>query len=167
MQFSARTRIAKTNTPSIERSFYLLNTRTICAIFLYYWTQWIDGFSFLLQRYVRKAKDAKNPAFLSFFIVTERTQLNAAYAQMLEKLRPIALAEICRFLTIQSIEFQDIWQKNSSENTWMIYHKETEFWHWEFLIIQNMQWKFTANYENRYVKILLQQCWQKGFSVNS
>jgi len=72
---------------------------------------------FLLQRYVRKAKDAKNPAFLSFFIVTERTQLSAAHAQMLEKLRPIAFAEICRFLIIQSIEFQDIWQKNSSENT--------------------------------------------------
>jgi len=33
MQFSARTRIAKTDMPSIERSFYLLNTRTICAIF--------------------------------------------------------------------------------------------------------------------------------------
>ena len=31
---SARTGIAKTNMPSIERSFYLPNTRTICAIFL-------------------------------------------------------------------------------------------------------------------------------------
>jgi len=34
MQLSARTGIAKTNMPSIERSFSLLNTRTICAIFL-------------------------------------------------------------------------------------------------------------------------------------
>jgi len=84
MQFSARTRIAKkpqkTNMPSIERSFYLLNTRTICAIFLYNGTQCIDGFSLLL-RYVRKGNDAKNPAILSFFFVTERTQLNAAHAQ--------------------------------------------------------------------------------------
>jgi len=61
----------------MERSFYLLNTRSICAIFLYNWTQ---RFSLLLQRYVRKGNDAKNPAILSFFFLTERTQLNAAHA---------------------------------------------------------------------------------------
>ena len=33
----------------------------------------------LSQRYVRKGNDAKNPAILSFFSVTERTQLNAAH----------------------------------------------------------------------------------------
>ena len=80
-------------------------------------TQSIDGFSLLLQRYVRKGNDAKNPAILSFSFLTERTQLNAAHAQLLEKLRPIAFAENCGFLTIQSLEFQEIWQKNSSETT--------------------------------------------------
>ena len=55
-----------TNMPSIERSFYLLNTRTICAIFLYNRTQCIDDFSLLLQRYVGKGNDAKNPAIFSF-----------------------------------------------------------------------------------------------------
>jgi len=45
---------------------------------------------------------------LSAFSVTERTQLNAAHAQLLEKLRLIAFAETCRFLTIQSLEFQEI-----------------------------------------------------------
>ena len=40
-------------------------------------------------------------------VVTERTQLNATHAQLLEKLRPIALAETCRFLAIQSLEFQE------------------------------------------------------------
>ena len=40
----------KTNMSSIERSFYLLNTRTICIIFLYNWKQCIDGFKLLLQR---------------------------------------------------------------------------------------------------------------------
>ena len=44
-----------------------------------------------------------------------KNQLNEAHAQLLEKLRPNAFAEICRFLTIQSLEFQEIWQKNSSE----------------------------------------------------
>ena len=46
--------LEKRNMLSIERSFYLLNTRTICAIFLYNWTNCIDGFSLLLQRYGRK-----------------------------------------------------------------------------------------------------------------
>ena len=49
---------------------------------------------------------------------------------------PIALAETRRFLTIQSLEFQEIWQKNRSETTWMIYHEKSEFWFREFLIIQ-------------------------------
>ena len=47
--------------------------------------------------------------------------------QLLEKLRSIALAEMCRFLAIQSLEFQEIWQKNRSETTRMIYHQKSEF----------------------------------------
>ena len=64
------------------------------------------------------------------------TQLNAAHAQLLEKLSPIAFAETCRFLTIQLLEFQEISPKNSLETTWMIYHEKSEFWHREFLILQ-------------------------------
>jgi len=41
--------------------------------------QCIDGFSVLSQIYVRKGKDGKNSAILSFFFITERTQLNAAH----------------------------------------------------------------------------------------
>ena len=59
----------KTNMPSTERSFYCLNTRTICVIFLYNCMQFIDGFSILLQRYVIKGNDAKNPAFFSFCLL--------------------------------------------------------------------------------------------------
>ena len=70
------------------------------------------SFSLLQQRYVRKGYDAKKPAILGFYHI-ERTQLNAAHAQLFEKLRPIALAETCRFLTIQQLEFQEIWQKIS------------------------------------------------------
>ena len=56
----------KTNMTSTERSFYLLNTCTICVIFLYNCMQCIDGSSISLQRYVTKGNDAKNPAFLAF-----------------------------------------------------------------------------------------------------
>ena len=59
----------KTNMPSIERSFYLLNTLTICVIFLYNWKQCIDGFKLLLQRYVRKGNDEKTPAIFSFCLL--------------------------------------------------------------------------------------------------
>ena len=61
--------------------------------------------------YVTKGDDAKEPSNFQPLFVTERTQLNATHAQLLEKLRPITLAERCRFLAIQSLEFQEIWQK--------------------------------------------------------
>ena len=80
--------------------------------------QCIDGFSILLQRYGRKGNNAKNSAIFRFCLLSkepERTQLNATHAHLLEKLRPIASVETCRFLTIQSLEFQEIWQKNRAE----------------------------------------------------
>ena len=119
------------NKHAVNRAIILFTQHPhyLCYFSLYYWTQCgIDGFSLLLQRYVRKGNDAKNPAILGFFFVTERTQLNAVHTQLLVKLRPIAFAETRRFLTIQSLEFQEIWQKNSSETTSMIYRKKSEFW---------------------------------------
>jgi len=38
-------------------------------------------------------------------------RFNAAYAHLFEKLRLITFAETCQFLLIQSLEFQEIWQK--------------------------------------------------------
>ena len=43
------------------------------AIFVYNWTESIHGFRLLLQRYVRKGNDWKDPAILRFFFLTERT----------------------------------------------------------------------------------------------
>ena len=132
----ARAQGFQKNKHGVNRAIiYLLNTRTICVIFLYNCMQCVDGFSILLQWYVAKGNDAKNPAFLAF-VCYWKNQLNAMHAQLLEKLRSIALAETHRFLAIQLIEFQEIWQKNRSETTWMIYDEKSEFWHREFLIIQ-------------------------------
>ena len=66
--------------PLIQWSFYLLNARSIFDIFRRNWTQCVDGFSLLQQRYVRKGNDEKNSAIFEFFQI-ERTQLNAAHAQ--------------------------------------------------------------------------------------
>ena len=40
-----------------------------------------------------------------------------AHAQLFEKLRPIAFVETCEFLTVQLLDFQEIWQKNCLETT--------------------------------------------------
>ena len=69
---------------SIERSFYLLNNRTIYVVFHYNKTHCIDGFRSLLQRLVRKSNDAKEPNNSQLLFVTERTQLNATHAQKIE-----------------------------------------------------------------------------------
>ena len=82
------------------------------------------------------------------------TQLNAACVQLLEILRPIAFTETCHFLTIQSLEFQEIWPENSLEAMWMICHEKSEFWHREFLILKKTTyselWKLRMSkfYEN-------------------
>ena len=84
------------------------------------------------QRYVRKGNNSKNPAILGFFFIvkrTDRTQLNAAHAQLFEKLRLITFAETCQFLMIQLLDFHEIWQKNSSGTMWTIYHKKSDFCH--------------------------------------
>jgi len=106
----------KTNMPSIERSFYLLKTRTICAIFLYNWTQSIDGFNLLLQRYVRKGNDAKEPAIFSFFVVTEKNPVKCSACVVSQKIAiewKIAFSEIRLFLENHSLEFNEIWHENT------------------------------------------------------
>ena len=102
MQFSACTMIAK-QTCRWYSDHFVRSVHTLSLLFF-------DGFSLLQQRYVRKGNDARNPTILEFFQI-ERTQLNAAHAQLLEKLRPVGFAQTCRFLTIQSLEFKEIWQK--------------------------------------------------------
>ena len=76
--FRVRLRVHKDsakNKHAVYRAIIIINTRTIFAIFHYNWTQCTDGFSLLLQRYVRKRDDVKNLAILMFFFVLERTQL--------------------------------------------------------------------------------------------
>ena len=71
---------------------------------------------FYNKRYATKGNDAKNPAILGIFHI-ERTQLNVEHPQLLEKLRPVAFAETCRILTIQSLEFyQNSAQKKKFRN---------------------------------------------------
>ena len=79
--------------PLIQWSFYSLNARSTSAIFLRNWTQCVDGFSLYNKGMLKKVMTQNNTQ-LSF--VTERTQFNAAHAQLLENSRPVAFAETCR-----------------------------------------------------------------------
>ena len=69
MQLARAQGFQKTNMPSTERSFYLLKTRTICVIFLYNCMQCIDGLNILLQRYVIKGNNGKNPGIFGFCLL--------------------------------------------------------------------------------------------------
>ena len=76
----------------------------------------LNGFDFIFIYF--EWRDTENSHFRIFLVIerTERTQLNAAHAQLLEKLRLSAFVETCRFQTIQSLEFQEIWQKKWFKN---------------------------------------------------
>ena len=82
-----------------------------CPLYLCFffrnWTQCVGGFSLYNKGMLENVTTQKTQQFSDFFC---SVQLNTAQAQLLEKLRPIAFAETCRFLTIQSLEFQEIWQ---------------------------------------------------------
>ena len=84
--------------PALSLLFFFIFERSVLIALVFY-----------KQRYARKGSDAKNPAILGIFHI-EKTQLNATHEQLLEKLRPIGFAE-------NTLEFQEIWQKNSSETT--------------------------------------------------
>ena len=66
---------------------------------------------------------------------TRGTQLKHANKQLLEKLRLGAYAEARRFQTIQSLAFQEIWQKKYSKNhVNNLSQNWSEVWQREFLL---------------------------------
>ena len=67
-------------------------------------------FFFVIERSVLMALVFYNKGMLEKEAM-QRAQLDAAHAQLLEKLGLTAFAETCRLPTIQSLEFQEIWQK--------------------------------------------------------
>ena len=70
---------------------------------------------FFYKNMLETVTTEKTQQLSAFFTFTERTQLNAAHAHLLGKLRPIAFAETGRLLTIQSLEFHEICQNKVQE----------------------------------------------------
>ena len=102
--------------PFIQRSFYLLNVRSIFAILFVIERSALMALVFYNKGMLEKVTMQRTQQF-SEFKKEKKTQLNAAHAQLLKKLRPTAFAQLCRFLTIQSLEFQEIWQKKDISST--------------------------------------------------
>ena len=124
----------KTNMPSTERSFYLLKTRPICCvIFLYNCMQRIDGFSILLQRHVIKGNDAKNPAI---FVCYRKNPVKCNACVVARKIETDCFSRNVQFSSDPVVRISRNLAQNRSETTWMIYQEKSEFWHREFLIIQ-------------------------------
>jgi len=101
--------------PSIERSsdHFIYSTPALSVLFFSIFERSVlMALVFYYKDILEKVTMQRTRQFSAF-----STQLNAVHAQLLVKLRPIAFAETCQFPTIQSLEFQEIWQKNSSETT--------------------------------------------------
>jgi len=106
---SARTQgLQKTNMPSTERSsdHFIYSTPALSVLFFSIFKRSVLMALFFYHRDIlEKVTMQRTQQFSAFSL------LNASHAQLLEKLRPIAFAETCRFLTIQLLEFREIWQK--------------------------------------------------------
>ena len=84
------------------------------------------AFVFYYNDTLQKATMQRTQQF-SAFVCYRKNPVKCNACAVARKLRPIALAETCRFLAIQSLEFQEIWPKNRSKTTQIIYHEKSEF----------------------------------------
>ena len=96
--------------PSTEQSIYLLNTHTICVIFSIITCSVWMALVFYYNDMLQKVTMQRTQQF-SAFVCYRKNPLNCNACAVARKLRPIASADTCRFLAIQSLEFQEIWQK--------------------------------------------------------
>ena len=133
MQYLARAQDFQRTSMRQYSDHFIYSTPALSVNFLYNWTQRIDGFSLLLQRYARKGNGAKNPAIFRFCLLPkELVKCNAcAVARKTDcfsRNMPISNDPVVRISRNLA--------ENRSETTWMIYQNKSEFWHREFLIIQ-------------------------------
>ena len=121
----------------VKRAIISFNQhRTICAIFLYYWTQCIDGFSLYLQgRVVLEKVTAQRNQQFSAFLCYRKNPVKCCACAVAGKIKNDCF---CRNLPI-------VQKPRESSIT-----NKSEFWHRKFWIIQNIHWKRfkRANYEN-------------------
>ena len=141
-----------------QRPFYLLNARSMFALFLCSWTHCVDGFSVLSQRYVRKENDAKNPATLGFFIFYRKNREHIQ-CSVFAVARKTETEWFCRNLPISNDPVVGISRKLVKNSLKPREWSMVKIW---ILTeeVYNKTGRFTANYENRLCHFF-KQCWQK------
>ena len=99
--------------PSIERSFYLLKPALSALFFSIIERSVLMALVFYYKDMLEKVTTQRTQQFLAFLCY--RKNPGQCSARSVARKIEIAFPETCRFLMIQSLEFQEIWQKNSSE----------------------------------------------------
>ena len=103
MRFSTRTRIAKTNMPLIQRSFYLFNADSISAIFLCNWTQCIDGFSLYNKGMLEKVRMQRTQQFSAFVCYWKNPVKCSAGLKIIFEQWPVVLTSQTNFSLVMSL----------------------------------------------------------------
>ena len=125
----------KTNMPSTEWSFYLLNTRrpcTICVFFSIIACSVLIALVFCYNNMLQKVTMERTQQFSSF-VCYRKNPVKCNACTVARKIETDCFSRNVPFSSDPVLEFQEIWQKNRSETMWMIYHEKSEFWHREFL----------------------------------
>ena len=110
----------------IQQSFYLLNARSIFAIFLCNWMQCVGGLSFCSKGMLEKVTTQRTQQFSAFVCFWKNLVKWSACAVAWK----IETDFFCRNLQISNdpvIRISRNLAKNSLETTWMIYHEKSEF----------------------------------------
>jgi len=98
---------------SIERSFYLLKPALSALFFSIIERSALMALVFYYKDMLEKVTTRRTQQFLAFLCYLKNL-VQCSACSVARKIE-IAFAETCRFLTTHSLEFQQIWQNNSSE----------------------------------------------------
>ena len=156
MGFSARTGIAKTNMPLIQRSFYLLNACSIFAIFLRNWTQCVAGFSLYNKGMLKKVTTQRTQQFSAFVCFWK----NPVKCSTCAAARKIETDCFCRNLPISDDPVVRI--SGNVAKKWFRNHvtdPSRKIWILTYGIFSDTENDLGQITKIAYVKFVLEQCW--------
>ena len=125
----------KTNMSSTERSFYLLNTRTICVIFLCNYMQCVMALVFYYNDMLQKVTMQRTQQFSSF-VCYWNNPVKCNTCAVAWKIETNCFSRNMPFSNDPVIRISSNLAKSRSETMWMVYHEKSEFWLRGFLTIQ-------------------------------
>ena len=126
----------KTNMPPTERSFYLLNTALSVLFFSIIACSVLMALVFYYNDMLQKVTMQRTQQFSSF-VSYRKNPVKCNACAVARKIETDSFSRKVPFSSDPVVRIsRNLMAKNRSETTWMIYHEKSEFWHREFLIIQ-------------------------------